>query len=107
MDCVFLRLSFDFLILTFHLHSDRISVLCDTVRKCRIGFAYTEDLMSEYSDNNTTNTTDNDDYEKVCAVCKRSERTAGKMIQMGPNMYVCPDCMQRSMDTIMKGEINF
>lgn len=63
--------------------------------------------MSEYSDNNTTNTTDNDDYEKVCAVCKRSERTAGKMIQMGPNMYVCPDCMQRSMDTIMKGEINY
>ena len=80
--------------------------------------------MSDYSDNNinstenTNNNTENtngtantntntDEYEKVCSICKRTERTAGKMIQMAPNMFVCNDCMQRSMDTIMKGDINF
>ena len=55
---------------------------------------------------NTTNNND-DEYEKVCSICRRPESKAGKMIQMGQGMYVCADCMQRSMDTIMKGDINY
>ena len=48
-----------------------------------------------------------DEYEKICSICHRPESKAGKMIQMGMGMYVCPDCMQRSMDTIMKGDFNY
>lgn len=61
------------------------------------------------AEDNINNTVDNneDEYEKVCSICRRPESKAGKMIQMGMGMYVCPDCMQRSMDTIMKGDINY
>ena len=46
-------------------------------------------------DNNKNNNTDNhdDEYEKVCSICRRPESKAGKMIQMGMGMYVCADCM--------------
>ena len=47
-----------------------------------------------------SNQSNDDEYEKICSICRRPESKAGKMIQMGMGMYVCPDCMQRSMDTI-------
>ena len=43
---------------------------------------------------------DSDEYEKVCYICHRTESKAGKMISMPGNMYVCTDCMQRTLDTI-------
>ena len=54
-----------------------------------------------------SNQSNDDEYEKICSICHRPESKAGKMIQMGMGMYVCPDCMQRSMDTIMKGDFNY
>ena len=54
-----------------------------------------------------SNQSNDDEYEKICSICRRPESKAGKMIQMGMGMYVCPDCMQRSMDTIMKGDFNY
>ena len=33
-----------------------------------------------------------------CAICRRPESTAGKMVEMPNHMYVCPDCMQRTFD---------
>jgi len=41
---------------------------------------------------------DNNDYEKVCYMCRRSESVAGKMIKMTENMYICAECMQRTFD---------
>lgn len=32
---------------------------------------------------------------------------AGKMINMGNNIYICPDCMQRSFDAIYNSGINY
>ena len=43
---------------------------------------------------------DSDEYEKVCYICHRTESKAGKMISMPGNIYVCTDCMQRTLDTI-------
>ena len=48
-----------------------------------------------------------DEYEKVCYVCHRTESRAGKMINMGNNIYICPDCMQRSFDAIYNSGINY
>lgn len=43
----------------------------------------------------------NDDaYEKVCYLCKRSESKAGKMMVMPGNICVCSDCMQKTFDTV-------
>ncbi len=77
-----------------------------------------EGIMSDMDDkdlkdNNTNNTNntkdsgDNDEYEKVCSICRRTESRAGKMIAMPGNMYVCPDCMQKSFDAINSSNINY
>ena len=41
-----------------------------------------------------------DEYEKYCFVCRRPESKAGKMITMMEGMYICPDCMQKTMDAV-------
>lgn len=57
--------------------------------------------MSEF--NNTGNNTEDeneDEYEKVCYICRRPESRCGKLINLPGNMDVCADCMQRSFDSI-------
>lgn len=41
-----------------------------------------------------------EEYEKICFLCRRPESVAGKMIELPQKMYVCPDCMQKSMDAM-------
>lgn len=43
---------------------------------------------------------DDDEYEKVCFVCRRPESKAGTMISMPPGIDVCHDCMQKAFDTM-------
>ena len=38
--------------------------------------------------------------EVFCSMCFRSEKTAGKMIELPGNLHVCPDCLQKTMDTM-------
>lgn len=47
---------------------------------------------------------DNDGYEDICAVCRRPESKAGKMIRIQNNLCICSSCMQRSFD--MMGSLN-
>jgi len=44
-----------------------------------------------------------DEYEKICYICRRPESKAGAMIQMPGNMNLCHDCMQKAFDAITKG----
>ena len=37
-----------------------------------------------------------DEYEKICYICRRPESKTGKMIVMPGNICVCPDCMQKT-----------
>ena len=55
------------------------------------------------SDNNNNN----DEYEKVCYVCRRTESKAGRMISMPGGLYVCPDCMQKTFDAINNNDIDY
>ncbi len=41
-----------------------------------------------------------DDYENVCYVCHRTESTAGKMVQVAPGLHICPDCLQKTFDSV-------
>ena len=43
---------------------------------------------------------DNQEYEKVCYMCRRPESRAGKMIEMPGNICICTDCMQKTFDSI-------
>ena len=49
-----------------------------------------------------------DEYEKVCFICRRPESVAGKMIELPNHICVCNDCMQKSFDTMNQnpGQIN-
>ncbi len=41
-----------------------------------------------------------DSYENVCYVCHRTESTAGKMVQVAPGLHICPDCLQKTFDSV-------
>ena len=41
-----------------------------------------------------------DDYENVCYVCHRTESSAGKMVQVAPGLHICPDCLQKTFDSV-------
>ncbi len=45
----------------------------------------------------------NDEYEKVCYLCHRSESKTGKMIDLPQNISICPDCLQKTFDTMNSG----
>lgn len=51
-----------------------------------------------------TDHNDHDDYEEICYLCRRPESTAGKMVHIPNNISICSDCMQKTFDTINKGD---
>lgn len=50
---------------------------------------------------------EDDEYEKVCFICRRPESVAGKMINLPNNICVCSDCMQKSFDIMNSGQIDY
>lgn len=62
---------------------------------------------SEKKDNTDKKSNNTDEYEKVCYICRRTESRAGKMISMPNNIYICSDCMQKTMDSINNSGINY
>ena len=73
--------------------------------------------MSNFNDKNDdknielTNSTEsknqkdnNDDYEELCYLCRRPESKVGKLIHIPNNICICSDCMQKTFDTINKGD---
>lgn len=47
-----------------------------------------------------------DEYEKICYLCRRPESKAGKMITMPGNICVCADCMQKTFDTVSNTDLS-
>ncbi len=54
-----------------------------------------------------TDKKEDDEYEKVCYICRRPESSAGKMINLPNNICVCGDCMQKSFDIMNSGQIDY
>ena len=48
-----------------------------------------------------------DEYEKVCFMCRRPESVAGKMMDLPNNICVCQDCMQKSFDIMSNGQFDY
>ena len=48
-----------------------------------------------------------DEYEKICYVCRRPESKAGAMIEMPGGMCLCHDCMQKAFDSVTKSGMDF
>ena len=57
---------------------------------------------------NTKDTKDDgQEYERFCFLCRRPESQTGKLITLTDGISICPDCMQKTMDTIQNGNIDF
>ncbi|HIT88796.1 MAG TPA: ATP-dependent Clp protease ATP-binding subunit ClpX [Candidatus Merdenecus merdavium] len=56
---------------------------------------------------NKINKKQEDEYEKVCFVCRRPESKAGKMISMPNDINICSDCMQKTFDTMSNSNFNY
>ena len=48
-----------------------------------------------------------DDYEKICYVCRRPESKAGTIITMPAGMNFCHDCMQKAFDSVTQSGLDF
>lgn len=48
-----------------------------------------------------------DEYEKVCFLCRRPESVAGPMIELPQNIHICTDCMQKSFDSMNNMSLNY
>jgi len=59
---------------------------------------YLEEIESE--ENKESNEDEDKEYEDVCFICHRPESKTGKMITLGQGICICPECMQKTMDTI-------
>lgn len=49
---------------------------------------------------------ENDEYEKICFICRRPESKAGRMYNLPNHICVCEDCMHRTMDTVSQYDYN-
>ncbi|MCD8241794.1 MAG: ClpX C4-type zinc finger protein [Lachnospiraceae bacterium] len=48
-----------------------------------------------------------DEYEDVCFMCHRPASKAGKMIHLAKDIHICAECMQKAMDTMNKGNVDY
>ena len=48
-----------------------------------------------------------DEFEKVCFLCRRPESKTGPMITLPQNIHICTECMQKSFDTMNNSTINY
>lgn len=67
----------------------------------------TNNSINSNTGSNTNNTNSNEDeYEKICYVCRRPESKAGKMIDMPGGICVCTDCLQKSFNSFQNLGMN-
>ena len=67
--------------------------------------------MSEEKNQNeieeVTNEDEHKDVEHYCSLCRRPESAAGKMLELPNNIYICTDCMQRTLNSMSNGQFGF
>ena len=67
--------------------------------------------MSEEKNQNeieeVTNEDEHKDVEHYCYLCRRPESAAGKMLELPNNIYICTDCMQRTLNSMSNGQFGF
>ena len=67
----------------------------------------TDDNNVDKSENGDSSDKSNEDeYEKICYVCRRPESKAGTMIDMPGGICVCADCLQKSFNSFQNFGMN-
>lgn len=63
--------------------------------------------MENVDDDVNKEDSDDDQYEKVCFLCRRPESKAGPMISLQGNIHICSDCMQKSFDSMQNSNFDY
>ena len=67
--------------------------------------------MSEEKNQNeieeVTKEDEHKDVEHYCYLCRRPESAAGKMLELPNNIFICTDCMQRTLNSMGNGQFGF
>ena len=61
--------------------------------------------MSENNGNNNNTNNNDGDYEVYCQMCRRGRSQVSDMFKLLDGMYICSDCMHKTMDTM--GQFGF
>lgn len=48
-----------------------------------------------------------EEFEEICFICRRPESKTGKMVRLANNVHICPECMQRTFDSMSGGQIPY
>ena len=56
--------------------------------------------MTDDVNKNENQETKDDKFEDICYICRRPESKTGKMVKLPNNMAICPDCMQKTFDSM-------
>ncbi|MGI6069940.1 MAG: ATP-dependent Clp protease ATP-binding subunit ClpX [Blautia sp.] len=48
-----------------------------------------------------------DEYEKICFLCRRPESKTGKMIDLPNDIHICTECMQKSFNAMNNPNLNY
>ena len=70
----------------------------------------TNEEITKYENGSVEHTQEDEkdnQYEDVCFVCHRPESKAGKMIHLTKDISICAECMQRTMDMMNNGQIDY
>lgn len=65
------------------------------------------ELLKEEKTEQKDNKKREDEYEKVCFLCRRPESKTGPMITLPQNIHICTDCMQKSFDSMNNNTLNY
>ncbi len=63
--------------------------------------------MEDKIDYNTNDKDDkNNNYEKICYMCRRPESKTGTMISMPGGIDICPDCIQKTFNSMQSMDMS-
>lgn len=57
-------------------------------------------MSDDIKDKEVEDMNDNNEYEKICFICRRPESKTGKQVIMPGDICICPDCLQRTFDAM-------
>lgn len=57
------------------------------------------------SNDSNKNENEENKYEDICYICRRSESKAGKMMHIPNDICICADCMQKTFDSMNNGSM--
>ena len=67
----------------------------------------TEDMQKKGAERpNTGGDARSSEKVRACSMCLRTEKRAGRLIDLPGGMHVCADCMQKSFDSMQNGSVD-